>query len=407
MLQSISGLGWCARTVQSPRWTRPTTCWIKRYTHFRTNNSPGSDWPRLLSPSNTQRILGQPLQTSTKLTSHIARTITVSPERPSVPSSPSVQSPMTYGNWLDSLPSSTRPYLFLLRLDKPVGTWLLYWPCAWSITMAAYHQSASPLLTLKMMALFGTGALVMRGAGCTINDMWDKNIDNRVARTKIRPIAAGLITRRRAFGFLGVQLTAGLAVLTQLNWYSICLGFVSMPLVIVYPLMKRWTYWPQSVLGLAFNWGALLGWTAMCDNANWAVTLPLYAAGVSWTIVYDTIYAHQDKRDDLKINTKSTALLFGDRSRQILSLFSTNTIAMLCVAGYFNDQSLVYYLCTVLGGGGHLAWQLSTVNFDNNPDCWRKFVSNVWFGAIIFSGIAADYFYQLYDSDSLDEKDSD
>ncbi|KAJ1959169.1 Para-hydroxybenzoate--polyprenyltransferase, mitochondrial precursor (PHB:polyprenyltransferase) [Dispira parvispora] len=406
MLQHISCLGRCARTAQSPRWTRPTTSWTKRYAHLRIYDSPGSVRPRLLSPNNVQRILDQPLQNSLKLTPHIARTITVSPERSNVPSSSSVQSPTTYGNWLDRLPSSARPYLFLLRVDKPVGTWLLYWPCVWSITMAAYHQTASPLMTLKMMALFGTGALIMRGAGCTINDMWDKDIDNRVARTKIRPIAAGLISRRRALGFLGIQLTAGLAVLTQLNWYSICLGFASMPFVIVYPLMKRWTYWPQSVLGLAFNWGALLGWTAMCDSANWAVMLPLYAAGVSWTIVYDTIYAHQDKHDDLKINTKSTALLFGDRSRQILSLFSANTIAMLCVAGYFNDQSLVYYLCTVLGGGGHLAWQLTTVNFDNNPDCWRKFVSNIWLGAIITSGITADYLYRLYDSDPEDEEDS-
>ncbi|RKP36848.1 4-hydroxybenzoate polyprenyl transferase, partial [Dimargaris cristalligena] len=297
--------------------------------------------------------------------------------------------------FINRFPSAAQPYLFLLRLDKPVGTWLLFWPCAWSILMAAFHQGTSPLATASMLGLFGTGALVMRGAGCTINDMWDRDIDDKVERTRMRPLAAGLITRPQALAFLGIQLSAGLAVLTQLNGYSILLGMASMPLVNIYPLMKRITYWPQSVLGLAFNWGALLGWSAIVGSSDWAVTLPLYAAGVSWTLVYDTIYAHQDKRDDLKINTKSTALLFGDNSRTILSLFSVNTLALLCLAGYFNGQSVIYFATTLLGGGGHLLWQIRTVDFNHNADCWRKFTSNIWLGAIIAAGIGGDYVYKL------------
>ncbi|KAJ1926144.1 Para-hydroxybenzoate--polyprenyltransferase, mitochondrial precursor (PHB:polyprenyltransferase) [Tieghemiomyces parasiticus] len=318
----------------------------------------------------------------------------------SLPPAPPTATPVAYGTWLDRFPAGARPYLFLLRLDKPVGTWLLYWPCAWSILMAAYHQQAALGTTVGMLALFGTGALIMRGAGCVINDMWDKDIDARVERTTTRPIAAGIISRRAALVFLGAQLTGGLAVLTQLNWYSIGLGMASMPFVIVYPLMKRITYWPQFVLGLAFNWGALLGWAALAGETHWAVTLPLYAAGVSWTLVYDTIYAHQDKRDDRLVGTRSTALLFGDRSRTVLSLLSAQTVALLCLAGYANDHGLIYYLTTVVGAGGHLAWQLATVDFDNTRDCWRKFESNVWLGALIAGGVGGDYLYRRYRTDT-------
>lgn len=164
---------------------------------------------------------------------------------------------------------------------------------AWSITMAAYSTAFPLPSTLYQLALFGTGAVVMRGAGCTINDLWDRDIDNKVERTRLRPLAARTVTPFQAFSFLGLQLSVGLAVLTQLNWYSILLGASSLAVVVVYPLMKRITYWPQFVLGLAFNWGALLGSSAVLGHTNWEVALPLYAGSICWTLVYDTIYAHQ------------------------------------------------------------------------------------------------------------------
>ncbi|KAI8869112.1 4-hydroxybenzoate polyprenyl transferase, partial [Ramicandelaber brevisporus] len=312
-------------------------------------------------------------------------------------------------NWIDKFPPSIRPYLFLTRLDKPAGTWLLYWPCTWSIGMAAYNGNISPSQTLWMLSVFGVGALVMRGAGCTINDMWDVKFDKKVERTRIRPLASGALTMPKATAFLAGQLTVGLGVLLQLNMYSIALGALSLVPVAVYPLMKRITYWPQTVLGLAFNWGALLGWPALLggDLMNWSVTVPMYVAGISWTLVYDTIYAHQDKRDDVHAGVKSTALLFGDKSRLILSGFAVSTIALLCIAGAANGHGPIYYATTVLGGGGHLAWQLKTVDFNNVANCWHRFKSNIHFGAIIFAGIALDYLYKRYIEQSEKEDTSD
>ncbi|KAJ1725304.1 Para-hydroxybenzoate--polyprenyltransferase, mitochondrial precursor (PHB:polyprenyltransferase) [Coemansia erecta] len=298
-----------------------------------------------------------------------------------------------------------RPYLYLTRLDKPIGTWLLYWPCVWGIGMAAF-TTGMPLGSMaSMMALFGTGAVVMRGAGCTINDMWDVKFDRMVERTKTRPIASGIISRPRALAFLSAQLAAGLAVLVQLNPYTIvfCLG--SMPLVIMYPFMKRITYWPQFVLGLAYNWGALAGWSAVAGSIDWAVALPLYAAGVSWTLVYDTIYGHQDKRDDIIAGVKSTSLLFGNNTKVILSGFSATTISLLSLAGYMNGQGLPFY-ATVLGAGtAHLVWQLKKVRIDDPSVCWRIFKSNTWFGGIVFGAILADLLYTRYSSDSSSSSD--
>lgn len=185
------------------------------------------------------------------------------------------------------------PYVHLMRMDKPIGTWLLYWPCAWSIGLAA---PAGVLPDLKMLTLFGVGAFIMRGAGCTINDMWDKDIDGKVERTRNRPLVTGALTNGDAWVFLSTQLGIGCMILMELNWYSIVLGASSLGLVIAYPLMKRFTYWPQLVLGMTFNWGALLGWSAIHSEINFAACLPLYLAGVCWTIVYDTIYAHQVRR---------------------------------------------------------------------------------------------------------------
>lgn len=176
---------------------------------------------------------------------------------------------------------------------------------------------------------------------------------------------------------------------------SILLGASSLSLVVSYPAMKRITYWPQVVLGLAFNWGALLGSSAMLGAANWPVALPLYASGVCWTLVYDTIYAHQDKKDDVKIGVKSTALRFGEKTPEFLAAFSTGMVSMLALAGYMNDQGPLFYTLSIGGAAAHLAWQLRTVNYENPADCWSKFASNKWTGALVFSGIAGDYLHQL------------
>ncbi|CAO3703546.1 unnamed protein product [Rhizopus stolonifer] len=293
-----------------------------------------------------------------------------------------------YNSWIDRLPEKWAPYAFLTRIDKPIGTWLLFWPCAWSISMASYHTGGSVWDAASMIALFGTGALTMRGAGCTINDLWDRDIDDKVERTKVRPIAAGLISPKQAIGFLGLQLSVGLAVLTQLNMYSILLGASSLSLVVTYPLMKRVTYWPQTVLGLAYNWGALLGWSAMTDM-DLSVAGPLYLGGVCWTLVYDTIYAHQDKKDDIKVGVKSTALRFGERTPEWLAGFSTAFISLTTLAGYMNDQGPLFY-AGVLGTAAHLAWQLKTVDYNQPADCWNKFKSNTWTGGILWSGVVAD-----------------
>ncbi|XP_037449162.1 4-hydroxybenzoate polyprenyltransferase, mitochondrial isoform X1 [Triticum dicoccoides] len=271
----------------------------------------------------------------------------------------------------------------LARLDKPIGTWLLAWPCMWSITIAAMPGE---LPDLKMLALFGCGAVLLRGAGCTVNDLLDRDIDNKVERTKSRPFASGALTPSQGVAFLGGQLLLGLGILLQLNNFSRVLGASSLLLVFSYPLMKRFTFWPQAYLGLTFNWGALLGWAAIRGSLDPAVILPLYTAGICWTLVYDTIYAHQDKEDDLKVGVKSTALRFGDSTKQWISAFGAASIGSLALSGYNAELAWPYYPL-LTAGAAHLAWQISTVDLSDRADCNRKFVSNKWFGALVSSGI--------------------
>ncbi|KAK4775207.1 hypothetical protein SAY86_010142 [Trapa natans] len=286
--------------------------------------------------------------------------------------------------WIDRyLPKSARPYAHLARLDKPIGTWLLAWPCMWSITLAA---SPGSLPDMKMLMLFGCGALLLRGAGCTVNDLLDRDIDIKVERTKSRPVASGVLTPFQGLSFLGFQLLLGLGILLQLNNYSRILGASSLLLVFTYPLMKRFTFWPQAYLGLTFNWGALLGWAAIKESLEPSVVLPLYLSGVCWTLIYDTIYAHQDKEDDLKVGVKSTALRFGDFTKKWISGFGLACISGLALSGYNADIGLPYY-AFLAAASGQLAWQILTVDLSSRGDCNRKFVSNKWFGALIFSGI--------------------
>lgn len=286
---------------------------------------------------------------------------------------------------VSATPSSVQPFLRLARLDRPIGSWLLFWPCGWSLSLATAGGS---LPSPEILFLFGAGALVMRGAGCTINDMWDRNIDNKVERTKGRPITSGQVSMFDALVFLGGQLGVGLLILLQLNWYSVLLGAASLGLVVTYPLMKRFTYYPQFILGLTFNWGALLGWSAVAGYCDWSICLPLYLAGISWTMIYDTIYAHQDKYDDVILGMKSTAIKFGERTPACLSCFATSMLASLGYCGWVTGQTAPYYLSLALVAG-HLSHQISTLDIHNGDDCAKKFISNRWVGLCVFVGIMA------------------
>ncbi|XP_077284369.1 ubiquinone biosynthesis protein COQ2, mitochondrial [Arctopsyche grandis] len=282
--------------------------------------------------------------------------------------------------------SKVDPYARLMRLDKPIGTWLLFWPCGWSIMLAADPGIVSSGEVLHTLGLFLTGAFVMRGAGCTINDMWDKDLDGKVERTKTRPLVNGDISMKNATIFLAAQLSTGLAILLQLNWYSVALGASSMGLVILYPLAKRITDYPQLVLGLTFNWGALLGWSALRGSVDPAICLPLYAAGVCWTLLYDTIYAHQDKKDDAIIGIKSTALKFNEYTKPWLWANGVGVLAGLTTTGIAADLNWPYYGAVGLVGA-HISRQILTLNTESKEDCSSKFVSNSTIGLLIFMGI--------------------
>jgi 4-hydroxybenzoate polyprenyltransferase len=294
--------------------------------------------------------------------------------------------------WVDDyLPTKFQPYARLARMDKPIGTWLLLWPCFWSTAIAApAGQFPDPYL----LGIFTAGAFIMRGAGCTINDMWDQDFDKRVRRTASRPLALGDLTQTQALAFLAVQLSAGLGVLVSLpnTMYSFVWGASSLPLVVVYPLMKRYTNWPQLVLGLTFNWGAWMGWAATHGSMDYSVIGPLYFSGVTWTMVYDTIYANQDKADDTRLGLKSTALTFGSdeaRHKQILHGFAALTWMQWLLAGYAMDHGFLAYSVGATAAYSHLAWQIQTADLENPHNLAERFRSNTTVGGIIFASIVA------------------
>ncbi len=283
------------------------------------------------------------------------------------------------GDWIDRLlPAPVRPYARLMRLDRPIGTWLLLWPCLWSAALAA--DGVWP--NLWHMALFALGALVMRGAGCVVNDLYDRDIDPKVERTALRPLASGAVKPWQAGAFLLLLLLVGLAILLQFNALTIWIGAASLLLVFTYPLAKRFTYWPQLILGLTFNWGALLGWTSARGELAFAPLL-LYAAGIFWTLGYDTIYAHQDKRDDALIGIKSLALYLGDRSRLWITGFYTAFLILLAAAGAAAGQGVVFYAALALPAA-HAFWQLKTWRMDDPANCLARFRSNRDFGFLVF-----------------------
>jgi 4-hydroxybenzoate polyprenyltransferase len=305
-------------------------------------------------------------------------------------SSPSA-SDIVIDSWILRLsPAPLRPYLKLARLDRPIGTWLLLFPCWWSLSLgmavvAGFQAGAWP--PWDLVALFAVGALVMRGAGCTFNDIVDRDIDARVARTATRPIPSGQVGVKQAVIFLGLQLLVGLGVLLQFNRFTIWLGAASLLLVFTYPFMKRITYWPQAWLGLTFNWGALMGWSAVVYSLDWPPLL-LYLGGIAWTLGYDTIYAHQDLEDDALVGVKSTALKFGARTKIWLVGFYGTAVVFMVAAGHWIELGWPYWIGMALVAA-QFAWQIEDVKLDDPGDCLAKFKSNRMVGWIVLIAIAA------------------
>jgi 4-hydroxybenzoate polyprenyltransferase len=292
------------------------------------------------------------------------------------------------GNWVDTVaPVWLRPYLRLTRLDRPIGWWLLLMPCWWSAALAAIpagRWGPDPWHVL----LFLVGAIVMRGAGCTWNDLVDRDIDARVERTRSRPIPSGQVSVAAAAVFLVLQALLGFAVLLQFNRFAVGLGFASLAVVVIYPFMKRVTYWPQIFLGLAFSWGALMGWAAAYGRLDLPAYL-LYAGSIAWVVHYDTIYAHQDREDDALLGLKSTALLFGARTRPALALFSTAAVALIALAGWSAGASIVFAL-GLAAFAAHLAWQIARMDIADPDLCLRLFKSNRDAGLILFAALILD-----------------
>ncbi len=292
------------------------------------------------------------------------------------------------GNWVDAhAPMAWRPYLRLGRLDRPIGAWLLLFPCWWSLALTELSRGL-PYPNLWYLALFAIGAVVMRAAGCAWNDIVDRDYDALVPRTASRPIPSGQLTVAQALVFAITLSLVGFVILLLFNGFTVLLGMGSLLLVAVYPFMKRVTYWPQVVLGLAFNWGALVGWAAVEGSLALPPVL-LYAGAVLWTMGYDTIYAHQDREDDLMLGLKSTALRFGDGTPAWVGGFYTVAVVLWALAGFLAGAHLVFFFAVALVFL-QMSWQVTTLDINDPANCLRRFRSNRDVGAALFLGLVAD-----------------
>jgi 4-hydroxybenzoate polyprenyltransferase len=298
------------------------------------------------------------------------------------------------GHWVyRALPRAVWPYAQLARWDRPIGWWLLLWPCWWSAALAAsaHAQPGAPLWSALPspwhILLFLVGAIAMRGAGCTYNDLVDEDIDNAVERTRSRPLPSRQVTRRQAWLFLVMQALVGLLALVQFNLFAIVLGICSLAIVAVYPFMKRITDWPQFVLGLAFSWGALMGWAAHFGALDWPPLL-LYAGSILWVIGYDTIYAHQDKEDDALVGVRSTARLFGNNTKWWLVRLYGGALMLIAIA-FALARVPFPALAGLVAAGVHMARQIRTLDIDDPDQCLKLFQSNATVGWLIFVGLLA------------------
>ncbi|KUJ18166.1 4-hydroxybenzoate polyprenyl transferase [Mollisia scopiformis] len=303
---------------------------------------------------------------------------------------------------LSILPSSWVPYAELIRLDKPTGTYYLFFPCLFSTLLAAplAVPMATPLSVLGTSLLFFSGALIMRGAGCSINDLWDRNLDPHVSRTRLRPIARGAITPFNALALTGAQLLTGLGILLQFPYQCLFYGIPSLFLVASYPLAKRVTYYPQFVLGLTFSWGAFMGFPALgvdlLDNgAALTAAACLYTSNIAWTVLYDMIYAHMDIKDDAKAGIKSIALRHDKQTKQVLSGLAIAQIGLLAAAGAAAGAGPIFFVGSCGGAALTLAVMIKKVNLKSVKDCWWWFVNGCWMtGGVISAGLAAEYLVQ-------------
>jgi 4-hydroxybenzoate polyprenyltransferase len=300
------------------------------------------------------------------------------------------------GNWVDTFaPSWSRPYLRLSRADRPIGTWLLLLPCWWGLLLAMIYDQTISWNDAWIALGCAIGAFLMRGAGCTWNDFTDRDIDAQVERTRSRPIPSGQVSGKAALLWLGIQTLISFGILLSFNSAAIILGVLALLPVAVYPFAKRFTWWPQAFLGLAFNWGALLAWTAHTGQLD-APAVVLYLAGIAWTLFYDTIYAHQDIEDDALIGVKSTARLFADKTPEWLRRFIVLTVSLFGIAVIFSALPNASFLAMilVLGGpwamGWHMTWQLRQLDINDPSKCMQLFRANRDAGIIplVFFAIA-------------------
>jgi 4-hydroxybenzoate polyprenyltransferase len=292
------------------------------------------------------------------------------------------------GNWVDTrAPAWSRPYLRLARFDRPIGSWLLLMPCWWSAALAA-GIAHEPGQLPRVIALFFIGAFVMRGAGCTWNDITDRDLDAKVERTRSRPIPAGQVSVPQALVFLVALALIGLLVLLQFNRFAIMTGIASLVIVAVYPFMKRITWWPQVVLGLAFSWGALMGFAVILGRID-LTALALYAGSIAWVIGYDTIYAHQDAEDDALIGIKSTALLFGARTHQALTVFYGLAVVLIGIALLLAGARWPAWI-GLAAFAAHLVWQIRRLDISDPELCKRVFYSNRDAGLLLLAGLLVD-----------------
>ncbi|HFC05160.1 MAG TPA: 4-hydroxybenzoate octaprenyltransferase [Rhizobiales bacterium] len=291
-------------------------------------------------------------------------------------------------HWVDhSLIAPLRPYARLARFERPIGWWLLLLPGWWAIALAQITVGAG-LVSIKLLTLFLIGAIAMRGAGCTFNDIVDRDFDGKVERTRSRPIPSGQVSVLQALIFLIALSLVGLVVLLQLSDMAIFLGIASLGLVAIYPFMKRFTYWPQVFLGLAFNWSALVGWAAVTGEVSASAWL-LWFGGILWTLGYDTIYAHQDKEDDVRIGVKSTALKLGDATGKWLIGFFGGALVLIDAAGWLAGAGVLFHV-GVAAAAMHAVWQLTVLDINDPDNCLKLFRANRNFGLIIFAGAALD-----------------
>lgn len=341
-----------------------------------------------LRPSNSNTLVGLFMSSSS-----------IAPSTISLPRVAGYHPPST--GLVSYLPQSWIPYAELIRLDKPTGTYYLFYPCIFSTIMAATYTSSPPFTVLSTSILFLTGALIMRGAGCTINDFWDRNLDPYVQRTRHRPIARGAITPFNALAFVGVQLLAGLGILLQFPTSCLYYGIPSLLLVVTYPLAKRVTYYPQFVLGLTFSWGAIMGFPALgvdvlTDSVALKTVAALYGSCVSWTVFYDMIYAHMDIKDDALVGIKSIALRHENQTKAILSALSIIQVGLLAVAGTAYGAGPLFYFGSCGSAAITLGCLIWKVRLKEVTSCWWWFKNGAWLtGGGIATGLLADYFIKI------------